>query len=64
MTENNSDAYGTAFTISIDHASCHTGISAFERSETVLKMLGNDAGPTDFRRPGHIFPLIAKLVVS
>ena len=60
MTENNSDAYGTAFTISIDHADCHTGISAFERSETVLKMLGNDAEPTDFRRPGHIFPLIAK----
>ncbi|MFJ7934702.1 bifunctional 3,4-dihydroxy-2-butanone-4-phosphate synthase/GTP cyclohydrolase II [Sporosarcina sp. NPDC096371] len=60
MTEHNSDAHGTAFTISIDHSDCHTGISAFERSETVLKMLGKDAGPTDFRRPGHIFPLIAK----
>ncbi len=60
MTENNTDVNGTAFTISIDHADCHTGISAFERSETVLKMLGNEAGPTDFRRPGHIFPLIAK----
>ncbi|WP_203247194.1 3,4-dihydroxy-2-butanone-4-phosphate synthase [Sporosarcina beigongshangi] len=60
MTENNSDVHGTAFTISIDHSESHTGISAFERSETVLKMLGSDAGSTDFRRPGHIFPLIAK----
>jgi 3,4-dihydroxy 2-butanone 4-phosphate synthase / GTP cyclohydrolase II len=60
MTENNSDTYGTAFTISIDHSDCHTGISAFERSETVLKMLGNEAGPEDFKMPGHIFPLIAK----
>ena len=60
MTDDNSDAYGTAFTISIDHSSSHTGISAFERSDTVLKMLGSDAGPSDFRRPGHIFPLIAK----
>lgn len=60
MTDDNSDAYSTAFTISIDHSSCHTGISAFERSDTVLKMLGNEADPDDFRRPGHIFPLIAK----
>lgn len=60
MTDHNSDAYGTAFTVSIDHASCHTGISAFERSDTVLKMLGDDALPSDFKRPGHIFPLIAK----
>jgi 3,4-dihydroxy 2-butanone 4-phosphate synthase / GTP cyclohydrolase II len=60
MTNNNTDVNGTAFTISIDHAQCHTGISAFERSETVLKMLGSEAGPTDFTRPGHIFPLIAK----
>lgn len=60
MTSDNSDAYGTAFTISIDHSSCHTGISAFERSETILKMLGSDARPTDFKRPGHIFPLVAK----
>lgn len=60
MTDNNTDTYGTAFTISIDHAEIHTGISAVERSETVLKMLGNDAKPAGFRRPGHIFPLIAK----
>lgn len=59
MTENNSDAYGTAFTVSIDHSSVHTGISAFERSDTILKMLGSDAKPTDFKRPGHIFPLVS-----
>ncbi|MBE1554280.1 bifunctional 3,4-dihydroxy-2-butanone-4-phosphate synthase/GTP cyclohydrolase II [Sporosarcina limicola] len=60
MTEKNSDAHGTAFTISIDHSDCHTGISAFERSETILAMLANDARPSGFRRPGHIFPLISK----
>ena len=60
MTENNSDAYGTAFTVSIDHALVHTGISAFERSDTILKMLSSDAKPTDFKRPGHIFPLVSK----
>ncbi|QUW22831.1 bifunctional 3,4-dihydroxy-2-butanone-4-phosphate synthase/GTP cyclohydrolase II [Sporosarcina sp. Marseille-Q4063] len=60
MTENNSDVYGTAFTVSIDHSSVHTGISAFERSDTILKMLSSDAKPTDFIRPGHIFPLVAK----
>jgi len=60
MTANNSDAYGTAFTISVDHESCHTGISAFERSGTILNMLGQDSRPSDFKRPGHIFPLVAK----
>jgi len=60
MTDRNSDAHGTAFTVSIDHAKCHTGISAFERSETIFAMLDAQAVPSDFRRPGHIFPLIAK----
>lgn len=60
MTAHNSDAHGTAFTVSIDHSESHTGISAFERSETILKMLEDDARPVDFRRPGHVFPLIAK----
>lgn len=60
MTNTNTDAHGTAFTVSIDHASCHTGISAFERSETILKMLQTESKPSDFRRPGHIFPLVAK----
>ncbi|MFC4411770.1 3,4-dihydroxy-2-butanone-4-phosphate synthase [Chungangia koreensis] len=60
MTAHNSDVHGTAFTVSIDHAESHTGISAFERSETILKMIEDTATPEDFRRPGHIFPLIAK----
>lgn len=60
MTTTNTDAHGTAFTVSIDHASCHTGISAYERSETIMKMLQPDSTPLDFRRPGHVFPLIAK----
>lgn len=60
MTSTNTDSHGTAFTVSIDHAACLTGISAFERSETILKMLHPESRPSDFRRPGHIFPLVAK----
>jgi 3,4-dihydroxy 2-butanone 4-phosphate synthase/GTP cyclohydrolase II len=60
MTEVNTDTNGTAFTVSIDHISTTTGISAFERSATILHMLEEDAAPEDFKRPGHIFPLIAK----
>jgi 3,4-dihydroxy 2-butanone 4-phosphate synthase/GTP cyclohydrolase II len=60
MVAKNTDTHGTAFTISIDHKFSTTGISAFERSATVLSMLDPDAKPADFKRPGHIFPLIAK----
>jgi 3,4-dihydroxy 2-butanone 4-phosphate synthase / GTP cyclohydrolase II len=60
MTTVNTDTHGTAFTVSIDHKSTHTGISAFERSTTVLAMLEEEAKPDDFKRPGHIFPLVAK----
>lgn len=60
MVANNSDPYGTAFTVSIDFETTHTGISAAERSETVLKMLDEQTKPEQFNRPGHIFPLIAK----
>ncbi|WOV84290.1 bifunctional 3,4-dihydroxy-2-butanone-4-phosphate synthase/GTP cyclohydrolase II [Sporosarcina jeotgali] len=60
MTMHNTDAHGTAFTVSIDHAESHTGISAFERSETILKMLEQRAAPSDFKQPGHVFPLIAE----
>lgn len=60
MVENNTDRHGTAFTVSIDHESCSTGISAFERSHTILELLNEKSKPTDFRRPGHVFPLIAK----
>lgn len=60
MADQNTDPFGTAFTVSIDHVHSHTGISAFERSETILNMLEDDAKPESFKRPGHIFPLIAK----
>lgn len=60
MVDQNSDPYGTAFTVSVDHESCHTGISAFERATTIERMLASDARPREFKRPGHIFPLIAK----
>ncbi|KPV42175.1 bifunctional 3,4-dihydroxy-2-butanone-4-phosphate synthase/GTP cyclohydrolase II [Alicyclobacillus ferrooxydans] len=60
MVQRNTDNYGTAFTVSIDHAATHTGISAFERAQTVAQVIREDTGPNDFRKPGHMFPLIAK----
>ncbi|GEC91784.1 bifunctional 3,4-dihydroxy-2-butanone-4-phosphate synthase/GTP cyclohydrolase II [Brevibacillus brevis] len=60
MVNANTDKQGTAFTVSIDEGSTHTGISAHERSQTVLAMLDDQKTAEDFRRPGHIFPLIAK----
>ena len=50
----------TAFTVSIYHVSTTTGISAAERSITAMKCVSDDAKPEDFRRPGHMFPLLAK----
>ncbi|TXL65795.1 bifunctional 3,4-dihydroxy-2-butanone-4-phosphate synthase/GTP cyclohydrolase II [Cerasibacillus terrae] len=60
MTYNNSDPLGTAFTISIDHQDTTTGISAYERSLTIQALLKKDTKAKDFKRPGHVFPLIAK----
>ncbi|MBN3527682.1 bifunctional 3,4-dihydroxy-2-butanone-4-phosphate synthase/GTP cyclohydrolase II [Paenibacillus apiarius] len=60
MVTHNTDNHGTAFTVSIDHVDTSTGISAHERSLTIQKMLDPAARAHDFRRPGHIFPLIAK----
>lgn len=60
MVSQNTDNHGTAFTVSIDHADTTTGISAGERSQTIKAMLDPKAKPADFRRPGHMFPLIAK----
>lgn len=58
--DHNTDHHGTAFTVSIDHKHCTTGIAAHERSETVRALIHPDTNAEDFRRPGHIFPLIAK----
>ena len=60
MVSYNTDNHETAFTVSIDHVSTTTGISAAERSITAMKCVEDDAKPEDFRRPGHMFPLLAK----
>lgn len=60
MVTDNTDNHETAFTVSIDHVSTTTGISAAERSITALNAVDDSAKPQDFRRPGHMFPLTAK----
>ena len=60
MVMENTDNHETAFTVSIDHVSTTTGISAAERSMTALACVSEDARPEDFRRPGHMFPLLTK----
>ncbi len=60
MVSQNTDNHETAFTVSVDHVSTTTGISAAERSVTAMKCVEEDAKPEDFRRPGHMFPLLAK----
>ena len=57
MVANNTDNHETAFTVSIDHKDTTSGISAFERALTIKKCAEDTAVPTDFRRPGHVFPL-------
>lgn len=60
MTYRNSDKMNTAFTITVDHESSTTGISAYERCVTIKALADPNAKPTDFKRPGHIFPLISQ----
>lgn len=60
MVENNTDVKETAFTVTIDHKDTTTGISAFERHLTMAKLLDPESEASDFNRPGHVFPLIAK----
>ena len=60
MVSENTDNHETAFTVSIDHVDTTTGISAAERGYTARMCVDPAAQPTDFRRPGHMFPLIAK----
>ena len=60
MVAHNTDYHGTAFTVSVDHISTSTGISAYERSQSIKALIDNTTKAGDFRRPGHIFPLIAK----
>ena len=60
MMQQNTDNHETAFTVSIDHVSTSTGISAAERSITARSCVADDTKPEDFRRPGHMFPLLSK----
>jgi GTP cyclohydrolase II len=60
MVVNNTDNHETAFTVSIDHVDTTTGISAVERGFTARTCVADDVKPSDFRRPGHMFPLKAK----
>lgn len=60
MVTNNTDNHQTAFTVSIDHIETTTGISAYERSFTIMQLMNEHAQADHFRRPGHVFPLIAK----
>ena len=60
MVAENTDNHETAFTVSVDHIDTTTGISAKERSYTIMKCADPNSKPGDFRRPGHTFPLIAR----
>ncbi len=60
MVADNTDNHETAFTVSVDHVDTTTGISAEERGLTARTCVSEDAKPEDFRRPGHMFPLLAK----
>ncbi|EOD00970.1 bifunctional 3,4-dihydroxy-2-butanone-4-phosphate synthase/GTP cyclohydrolase II [Caldisalinibacter kiritimatiensis] len=60
MVSNNTDPKETAFTVSVDAKNTTTGISAYERAETILKLVDKNSTKEDFNRPGHIFPLEAR----
>ena len=60
MVAENTDNHSTAFTVSIDHKDTTTGISAYERSYTAMKLVEEGSVASDFRRPGHMFPLVAR----
>ncbi|MCL2529480.1 MAG: bifunctional 3,4-dihydroxy-2-butanone-4-phosphate synthase/GTP cyclohydrolase II [Coriobacteriia bacterium] len=60
MVTSNTDTHETAFTVSIDHVDTTTGISAAERALTAVKCTEDGVKPEDFKRPGHMFPLLSK----
>ncbi len=57
MVTKNTDNHETAFTVSVDHIDTTTGVSPYERALTIRALVDEKAVPTDFRRPGHVFPL-------
>lgn len=60
MVESNTAPLGTNYTVSVDHRSAHTGITAAERARTIQAICDPSSKPIDFTRPGHMFPLVAK----
>lgn len=56
MVSDNTDIHKTAFTVSIDHIETSTGISAYERAMTIKKVIDENSKPSDFKKPGHVFP--------
>lgn len=60
MVERNTESMNTSFTVTVDHRSSTTGISAFERANTIKELVSPKSVSNDFLRPGHIFPLIAR----
>lgn len=60
MVQKNTDNMGTAFTVSVDYIKNSTGISAYDRAQTMKALIDDNTLPEDLRRPGHVFPLTAK----
>lgn len=60
MVDQNTAPFGTSFTVPVDHRSCHTGVTAREKALTIHAIIDPDSKPSDFVRPGHLFPLEAK----
>jgi 3,4-dihydroxy 2-butanone 4-phosphate synthase/GTP cyclohydrolase II len=60
MVEDNTAPLGTNYTVPVDHRTARTGITAGERAKTILALCDPDSLPSDFHRPGHLFPLVAK----
>ena len=60
MVSENTDNHSTAFTVSVDHVDTTTGISAAERGYTMRSLTEEGTKPQDLRRPGHVFPLVAR----
>lgn len=60
MVNDNTDCHGTAFTVTVDHATAGTGVSADDRTRTVRSLADPSTAAADLRRPGHVFPLRAR----
>jgi 3,4-dihydroxy 2-butanone 4-phosphate synthase/GTP cyclohydrolase II len=60
VVQDNTAPLGTAFTVPVDHRTCRTGITAQERASTIREIVNPDSKPSDFVRPGHLYPLVAK----